>query len=238
MKKLRGQIWVALSTATLLVACGGGQRPVAEDAVAPAEGDAVEMAEEEAIASIANPSAQTGVVEGRLPGDLIPTTTVLQRLPQVQTGRANPFSAVATRPTRITAAPPPPVEPTPQQSPIEGTRIPSAPISAQPVAPLPAPQSPAIPAAVPVVAPAPAPAPVPPPSLASQLRISGIVQIGNQYQVLIELPNESFSRSFRVGEMVNGRVRLARIDAAPNREPWVVLVEDGVETIKTVDNSG
>lgn len=179
--------------------------------------------------------------EGNLPEELSPSQDALKRLPQVNAGRTNPFGSILpnslevrprTSETANAASLPVPAPPTILE--------PTTPVAGAPIAALPAPQTsvaPATPApAAPVTAP-PVPAPASPPSLASQIRISGIVQIGNQLNVLVEVPNGGGSRPVRVGEdIISGRVRLARVDVAANREPQIVLEEGGVETIRTVDS--
>lgn len=179
-----------------------------------------------------DPDAQAPT--GNLPEGLIAETT-LDRLPQIPTGRDDPFGAVAVRPVSIL---PRPASPNPDG---QGGAIasPTAQVSATPIA-LPAPpttipvSNPAVPAAPSIVTIPAAPAPVVPQRLSEQIRISGIIQIGNQVSVLVEVPSEGTSRPVRIGEdIITGRVRLARVDGGTQ----VVLVEDGVETVKTVDSS-
>ena len=245
--------WVlSVGVVLLLGACAQNTTPTVTVPSSASEAEPTrEAAAQPAIAPSADGTPETATeaavepVSGRVPNDLISNVTTLQRLPQVNPGRSNPFAAIATGPARIQALPPAPLlasvapavegmalSPFPQGVPAVPTLLPAPPtvVGTTPVSTAPAPAF--APAATPASAPA------VPQTLASQVRISGIVQIGNQFQVLVELPNEDYSRSVSVGETIMGGVRLARIDVAPNREPQVVLVEGGVETTKTVDSSG
>ncbi|MEO1146272.1 MAG: hypothetical protein AAFY26_11840 [Cyanobacteria bacterium J06638_22] len=231
--------WVLAGVGTVLLASGcattdttqsedAGDRPSEQQAVATSPATVGTAGEE-----VDDPDAQAPT--GNLPEGLIRETT-LERLPQVPTGRTDPFGAVATRPVSIrprpatpeTAAPGGvPAPPTVQTS-ATGISLP-APSAVVPVA------APAAPSTVTV--PAAAPAPVVPQRLSNQIRISGVIQIGDQVSVIVEVPNEGTSRPVQVGEdIISGRVRLARIDGGNTAQPQVVLLEDGVETVKTVSN--
>lgn|GEM_PF-1196154 len=259
MKRFRvfGKLSWALSAGVVLLlgACAQNTTPTVTVPSTTSEAEpSSEVASQLAIApstDVASGTSETATAasvdpaSGRVPNDLISNVTTLQRLPQVNPGRSNPFAAIATGPARIQSLPPAPLlasvspavegmalAPFPQGVPSAPTLLPAPPTIVGTTAVSAAPALTSAPVATP------ASASVMPQSLASQVRISGIVQIGNQFQVLVELPNENYSRSVSVGETVMGGVRLARIDIAPNREPQVVLIEGGVETIKTVDSSG
>ncbi|MEO1209145.1 MAG: hypothetical protein AAFX78_06355 [Cyanobacteria bacterium J06638_20] len=238
--------WLLIGVGTVLLASGcettntnttqaedAGDRPTEQQAVA-ANPPTIETSGEE----VDDPDAQAPT--GNLPEGLIRETT-LEQLPQVPTGRTDPFGAVAIRPASIrprpatpeTAAPGGvPASPTVQTS---ATGIPlPAPSAVVPVA---NPAAPAAPSTVTVPATASAPAPVIPQRLSNQIRISGVIQIGDQVSVIVEVPNEGTSRPVRVGEdIISGRVRLARVDGGDTAQPQVVLLEDGVETVKIVSN--
>jgi predicted small lipoprotein YifL len=172
---------------------------------------------------------------------LIAPTGVLQRLPQVQAGRGDPFSAVATTPVIVAPNPvansqriPVPPEPTVLQT------VPLVP-SAPPTAALPPlsnstqfpEQTIPIPAAIPRNS---VSSPV---QLASTIEITGVVQVGTQVSAIVQVPNEGSSRYVRPGDyLASGRVLVKRIDITPNEEPRVILVQDGVEVVRTVGNAG
>jgi hypothetical protein len=167
---------------------------------------------------------------------LIPPTEALQRLPQVRAGRGDPFTAV-TSPVIVAANPaaapqsvPGPLLPPP-------TLVQTVPLGG---IPQPIPASVELPEqVVPPSVSAPvgnAPAPV---ALASAIEVTGVVQVGTQVSAIVQVPNEGSSRYVRSGDyLANGRVLVRRIEVTPNEEPRVILVQDGVEIIRTVGNAG
>lgn len=185
----------------------------------------------------APPAPSRAVAPDRLPVPLIPPTQNLERLPQVRVGRSDPFAAVGTEPVVISM--PPPAAPA----------APAAPVAVAPpaVAVAPVPSQPAGTGAPTVLPPVPVPvappvAVAPPattPSLARRIEISGVVQIGDRVNLIVQVPQESTSRTVRAGEYLgNGTVLVKHIEVAPNREPRVILVENGVEIVRTVGDGG
>jgi hypothetical protein len=78
-------------------------------------------------------------------------------------------------------------------------------------------------------------APVPQPVLASNIQVSGVAQVGGQTQVILKLPNESFSRYVSVGERVmNGKVWIKRVEGPNAITPVVILEEVGIEVPRKV----
>jgi hypothetical protein len=68
------------------------------------------------------------------------------------------------------------------------------------------------------------------PLQAIAIEISGVIEVGGQTQVIVKLPNESFSRYIEVGERVaNGKVLVKRVEGQNSLSPTVVLEEVGVE---------
>jgi hypothetical protein len=68
------------------------------------------------------------------------------------------------------------------------------------------------------------------PLQAMAIEISGVIEVGGQTQVIVKLPNESFSRYIEVGERVaNGKVLVKRVEGQNSLSPTVVLEEVGVE---------
>ncbi|GAB4381472.1 MAG: hypothetical protein Kow00121_40100 [Elainellaceae cyanobacterium] len=160
--------------------------------------------------------------------NLIPPTASPERLPQVETGRPDPFSALVVPAT------------------VSVNRSQSASASAAPVAP----PSPTV-----AVAPVPALPPLPPlqaaptdvnqlPSLnlptftppqplAQTVEISGVVEVGGKTSVIVQVPNEQSSRYVHVGDYLgNGQVLVKRVEMG--MEPVVILEEDGVEVTRYV----
>jgi hypothetical protein len=157
--------------------------------------------------------------------NLVPPTSATQRVPEIATGRADPFAAVASIPT-VTVNPattnPVPTNLVPTNPVVSGTP------SAQPSLPV---------ATAPRQAPADRvqvtpPAPV---TIASQIIVSGIIQAGDRVSAIVQVPTEATTRYVNAGDyLANGRVLVKRIDVAANTEPVVVLEQDGVETTRTV----
>jgi hypothetical protein len=82
---------------------------------------------------------------------------------------------------------------------------------------------------------APKPSEAPKPSLASNIRVTGVAQVNGQTQVILKLPNESFSRYVSVGERVlDGKVWVKRVENPSAITPIVILEEVGVEVPRKV----
>ncbi|MDX2213585.1 MAG: hypothetical protein SFY66_09870 [Oculatellaceae cyanobacterium bins.114] len=82
--------------------------------------------------------------------------------------------------------------------------------------------------------------PIPPNTpnrLAESIVVTGVVQVGDVVSAIVQVPNEQSSRYVRVGDsLANGRVVVDRIEMMADGEPRVILLQDGVETIRTVGN--
>ena len=73
------------------------------------------------------------------------------------------------------------------------------------------------------------------PDLAKNVAVKGVIQVGSEYQAIIQVPNEATSRYVRVGQRIsNGQVLIKRIEMNEGSEPLVVLEQYGVEVAKTV----
>ncbi len=123
-----------------------------------------------------------------------------------------------------------------------GPPIPQIPASAQ--TPREIPDLPALPAPIgpaqlppPPVAQVPqAPPPPPPPDtkLADATEVTGVIQVGNQIQIIAKAPNEPSSRYIKVGQKIaNGEVTVKRVEKEDG-EPIVILEQNGVEVRKTI----
>jgi hypothetical protein len=86
----------------------------------------------------------------------------------------------------------------------------------------------------------PAPKPVPQPDLARSIIVYGVSQVNGQTQVIVKLPNESFSRYVTVGEkLMDGRVLVKRVQGFSSSSPVVILEEVGIEVPRKVgDKTG
>lgn len=79
------------------------------------------------------------------------------------------------------------------------------------------------------------PPPVPQPANATNIAVSGVAQVNGQTQVILRLPNESFSRYVSVGERVlDGKVLVKRVENPNATTPVVVLEEVGTEVPRKV----
>ncbi len=183
-----------------------------------------------------------------VPG-LVQPTNATARLPQIPSGRRDPFAAVVTTPVVVPApySATAKVQPVPKLAPVPKPAAPVAPVApAQPTVTAVALPPALPPAALPPLQPSSAslstlplpPAPVAPMSLASAVTVTGVVQVGETVSAIVKVPNEGSDRYVRAGEYLgNGQVLVKRIEA--NREePIVVLEQNGVEVIKAVGEAG
>ena len=167
--------------------------------------------------------------------ELIPPTTPIQRLPQIETGRSDPFAALPLTPRIVPKANS--VAPAPATPSANFPTAPTAPQPAVTVATLPAP------ATLPVLQPAPvniSPLPavpvVPrrsPTELAETIEISGVLEVGGKTNVIVKVPEEGTSRYVTVGDyMANGQVRIKRVEMGI--DPVIVLEQNGKEVTRSV----
>lgn len=111
----------------------------------------------------------------------------------------------------------PPEEPVASLPPLDGGSVAELP-------PLPVEIGPAIP-----------PAPVEPPAIAETITITGVVQVGNEIQVIVQLPGSSTGRYVKVGDLIaDGRVRIKRVEGIQGSNPIVILEEEGAEYARAV----
>jgi hypothetical protein len=73
------------------------------------------------------------------------------------------------------------------------------------------------------------------PLQAMALEISGVIEVEGQTQIIVKLPNESFSRYIEVGNRIaNGQVLVKRVEDQNSLSPTVVLEEVGVEVSRKI----
>lgn len=78
-------------------------------------------------------------------------------------------------------------------------------------------------------------APAPRPMMASNIQVSGVAQVNGQTQVILKLPNESFSRYVSVGERVmDGKILVKRVENPNAITPVVILEEVSIEVPRKV----
>ena len=148
---------------------------------------------------------------------LIQSTNVNQRTQQVQQGRPDPFAGLFAIPKPI---PKPVVVAKPKPTP----RLPQPPVVRAP--------QPVIKPALPTP-----PVPVEPPEtdLAKGVSVLGVVEIANQYQAIVKVPNEATSRYVSEGQRLSdGEVLVKRIEMSSGSEPIVILEQNGIEVTRAV----
>jgi hypothetical protein len=113
--------------------------------------------------------------------------------------------------------------------------IQTTPVAAMPVLPV---AAPVLPQASPIeVAEAPLP-PISPTSLAEQVEISGVVQMGGKSMVIAKAGNENSARYLQTGDsLAGGQVYIKSIRVSPMGDPIVILEQNGVEITKTVGSA-
>jgi hypothetical protein len=130
-----------------------------------------------------------------------------------------------------------PVKPKQVNQPKTAKPQPPVTIAAMPpvnIVPIAAPSQPVVMPPVPVAPIAPA-APVV--SLVDQVEITGVAQVGNQLLVVARGPGESSARTIAPGSyLASGRI-LVKAVRQEGKEPVVVLVENGVETVRSVSGA-
>jgi hypothetical protein len=75
-------------------------------------------------------------------------------------------------------------------------------------------------------------------SLASAIEVTGVVQVGGQVSAIVKESNDKTSRYVSTGEYLsNGAVLVKRIQIDSNKEPVVILEQNGVEVVKPVSST-
>jgi hypothetical protein len=245
---MKAQVWLSfLSIAALLVGCSSD--PERDQAQSPSSPSPVAAAPAQ---QFANPVVTQAPVVNSNPATAVPgllqPTNATARIPSIVVGRRDPFAMVpssvppvlistnSSPATKVAVSPLPP--PT-----ANGARLPATaklpPITLPPLAansplgPLPTfPNSAALP---PVNVPSAAVAPPSRTSLADAIEVSGVVQVGGKWNVIVKEPNATSSRYVAVGEYLeNGKVLVKQIVATDSSTPVVVLQQNGVEIRKSV----
>lgn len=177
--------------------------------------------------------ASASQLEPTLVPSLIPPTVSAERIPQVETGRPDPFASLGFTPA-VQVKPPDASTITPIALPAPIAQVAPVPMSIAPpmIVPSPIAVSP-----LPSVDVSASSLPVAPPrSLAETIEISGIVQIAGKTNVIIKAPDEATSRYVTVGERLgNGKVLVKRVEMG--LEPTVVLEQGGREIVRSVGSS-
>lgn len=236
--------WIGLFSLMVVVGCAKTET-VEQPAPSVPSPQAVVPVEPNVVAELpqptSNPADATPMPTVTVPAQplpvpqLIPPTTSVERLPQVSIGRSDPFAAIATNPLVMPA---PASRPTSSPAPLLQSQPTTQPQSTQPLPLVPLPQLPAAnssnPPSLPSVAVQPAPVVATQPT-SPRIIVSGVVQLSDRVAAIVEVPGEGTSRYVGPGEYIdNGRVLVRQIDVSNAQEPRVILVQDGVEMVRTV----
>lgn len=82
------------------------------------------------------------------------------------------------------------------------------------------------------------PAPPPSPTDALALRVTGVVQVGSDFKIIVQIPGENTERYVSVGERIaNGQVLVKRVELNKVLDPVVVFEQYGQEVAKNVGDS-
>jgi hypothetical protein len=74
--------------------------------------------------------------------------------------------------------------------------------------------------------------------LARSIGVSGVIEVDGRTQVIVKLPNESFSRYVDVGSHINdGKIMVKRVEGEQTLSPIVVLEEAGMEITRRVGDT-
>lgn len=205
------------------VGCGGqgnGVSNVPKPSATPVVEKQTTVKQVTSVATVTQQPASTTPSSG-----LIQPTNPQERAKQVAKGRKDPFAVlpgqlVAT-PTVATTLKSVPRLPNPPVAVVSPSKIAAGPIN--PIA------ANRLPPAPPVLPPALQP------DLAKGVTVTGVVQVGNETQAIIKVPNETTSRYVRAGQWLsNGQVQVKRIDMNGGSDPVVTLEQYGVEVNKAV----
>ncbi|MBV9387932.1 MAG: hypothetical protein JOZ78_16035 [Chroococcidiopsidaceae cyanobacterium CP_BM_ER_R8_30] len=197
----------------------------------------------------AQPSTKPPVVKQEVaaappaaPG-LIQSTNPDERAKQVVKGRPDPFALLPGEAVPIPPSPPKFTEHQPQS-----TQPPRLPVPTQKVASSPVLKPPPLtngnagsqfnPHPGNLLPPAPPIAALPPPpqaDLAKAILVTGVVQVGNEAEAIVKVPNEATSRYVQVGQRLsNGQVLVKRIEMNQGPNPVVILEQYGIEVAKAI----
>ncbi len=76
------------------------------------------------------------------------------------------------------------------------------------------------------------------PVLAREVKITGIIDLGNKTQIIVNAPQEEFARYVETGQYLsNGQVLVKRIETQIDGSKLVVLEQFGKEVVKTLETT-
>lgn len=79
------------------------------------------------------------------------------------------------------------------------------------------------------------PPPPPQPDLARAVAVTGVIQVGDEPEAIVKVPNETTSRYVKIGQrLANGQVLVKRIEINEGADPVVILEQYGTEVARAV----
>lgn len=220
---MRQRSWLALAgVALLLTSCSEASKPEQVQVAPTAPAKSGSLPATNKAQSFPNPVVNPmAVVQVPAVPGLLQPTNANARLSTVATGRVDPFAALPKAPLTLAPAPRsvPAVVKVPTVTPLPGSSTALPPVS--PNTPL-----------------GPLPAPISPTALAEAIEITGAVQVGNQWQIIVKESGTETSRRVGVGDfLANGKVQIKRVIGGSGGDPIVVLQQDGVEITKSIGSA-
>jgi hypothetical protein len=75
-------------------------------------------------------------------------------------------------------------------------------------------------------------------ALAELIEVSGAVQVGGRWSIIVKESSTQTSRYVKLGDYLeNGKVLVKRVIAQPGADPLVVLQQNGVEVVRSVGSA-
>jgi hypothetical protein len=226
---MRQRSWLAWAGGVLiLTSCSGAPKQDQAQVVPAAPAKSQPLSSNGKSQNFANPVVSPNtpisatVSVPAVPGLLQPTNASA-RLSALTPGRSDPFAALPNGPITLMARPVP-------RSPAP------APVKPPTVALLPSgPSATALPPVLPNAPLGPLPTPLSRTALADAIDITGAVQIGGRWQIIVKESGADTSRRVTVGDaLANGKVQIKRVIQGSGGDPIVVLQQDGVEITKSI----
>ena len=236
---MKRRSWFAnLGIAALLVSCAQTpQRSQAPATSSVANQSVAKVAPAGKPQSFSNPvvTSLPSVDVPAVPG-LIRPTHAKARAAGIVTGRDDPFAALPAGPVRLKASTATrPSSPTVRPRPVSALApLPTVPLPSLPTTPIAAPSAP-----LPTLALPPLPSmPTSKTAIADAIEVTGAMQVGGKWSVIVKEPEAQTSRYASTGEyLANGTVLVKRIIGGAGSDPTVILQQNGVEVTKSLGSS-
>ncbi|HEY9909043.1 MAG TPA: hypothetical protein V6D18_15720 [Thermosynechococcaceae cyanobacterium] len=228
---MKQRSWLALMGGVLLLtSCSGSPQQQAQ--VAPKTSETSKLPAPSKTQNFPKPlvSPTAVVTVSAVPG-LVQSTNGTTRLSTVVTGRPDPFAGLPKAPLTLVASTS--TSTAPRSVPQISRPMPAAPQPARPNNSTSLP--PVAPNSLPIGALPPLPAPPSPTAMAEAIEVTGAVQVGGKWQIIVKEPGTETSRYVSIGDSLsNGRVQIKRVIGGSSGDPIVVLQQNGREVTKAI----